>query len=283
VSSQRPVGTGHFTFTGSASNSASSNLLVPAAAFVQLATEQNGVYFPSGAALQHDPIHPTLNNLVVDGSSTDGVHIQVTSDNNGQDVRVQITGAEQSYQHDFPAAAISHLIVHGGPGGDHIQIADDVRQPALLMGSFGNDHIQAGGGSTIVIGGLGSDHLQAGSGGAILIGGATDFDRNLPALDALLTEWARTDESYAQRVANLSNKTVNGVAPNGLGQNRYFYLNAPTVHDDGAGNLLDGGPGLDWFFANLDENGNNGVLDRVTGLKPGEVRTNTTMYTNTTM
>jgi hypothetical protein len=277
VDSNRPVGSGHFSFTGNPSNSANSNLVVPGTASVQLATEQNGVFFPSGASLQHDPIHPALNNLVVDGSSTGGVHIQVTSDHNGQDVRVQITGTDQSYQHDFPAVAISHLIVHGGPVGDHIEIADDVRQPALLVGSFGNDHIQAGGGSTIVIGGLGSDHLQAGSGGAILIGGTTDYDRNLPALDALLTEWARTDESYAQRVANLSNSTVNGVAPNGLGQNGSFYLTASTVHDDGAGNLLDGGPGLDWFFANLDGNGNNGVLDRVTGRRLGEVLTNTTV------
>jgi hypothetical protein len=259
VDSDRPAGGGHFSFTGDPSNSANSNAIVPGTAFVQLATEQNGVFFPSGASLQHDPVHPALTNLVVNGSSTGGVHIQLTSVHSGQDVRVQITGAEQSYQADFPAAAISHLIVNSGPGGNQIAIANNVRQPALLLGSFGNDHIVGGGGSTIIIGGLGSDHLQAGSGGALLIGGTTDFDRDPPGLYGLLTEWARTDESYAQKVANLS------------------ILNAATVHDDGAGNLLEGGAGLDWFFANLDGVGNHGVLDRVTGRKPGEILTGITL------
>jgi hypothetical protein len=271
-----------FTFTADPGNAASSNLLIPESAFSQLGNEQNGVYFPSGAALPADPLNPSLKDLVVDGSSTGGVNIQVDVDHGGRDLRVTIDdGAYQHYQGDFPAAEVSHIIVNGGPvapyqkpnGGDHIRVANDVTQPALLLGSIGNDHIEGGGGSTIILGGLGSDHLQAGSGGAILIPGTTDFDRNLPALDALLTEWARTDESYSQRVANLSDKTVNGVAPNGLGQNDDNFLNAATVHEDGAGNELEGGPGLDWFFANLDGIGNNGVVDKVTGLKPGEIRT----------
>jgi hypothetical protein len=277
VDSNRPAGGGHFTFTGDPSDSANSNLVAPGTAFNQLGAEQNGVFFPSGASLQSDPVNPALTNLVVDGSSTGGVQIQVTSIHNGQDVRVQITGAGQSYQGDFPSAAISHVIVNSGPGGNQITIANGVRQPALLLGSFGNDHIEGGGGSTIIIGGLGSDHLQAGSGGALLIGGTTDFDTNPAALDGLLTEWSRTDESYAQKVANLSNGTVNRVAPNGLGQNGGYFLNAATVHDDGSGNLLEGGAGLDWFFANLDGVGNDGVRDRVTGRKPGEVLTSITL------
>jgi hypothetical protein len=276
VSSQRPAGSGNFTFTGDPSDSANSNGVVPGTAFNQLATEQNGVFFPSGASLQSDPINPSLSDLVVNGSSTGGVHIKVDAVHNGRDIRVKIKGAFQDYQADFPAAGIARLIINGGPGDNHIEVANDVHLSALLLGSFGNDHIESGGGSTIIIGGLGSDHLEAGRGGAILIPGTTDFDRNLPALDALLTEWARTDESYSQRVANLSNSTVNGVAPNGLGLNGGSYLNASTVHDDGAGNHLDGGLALDWYFANLDGIGNNGVLDKVTGRKLGEVLTGIT-------
>jgi hypothetical protein len=86
-------------------------------------------------------------------------------------------------------------------------------------------------------------------------------------------EWARTDETYAQRVANLSNGTVNGVAPNGLGQNGGYFLNASTVHDDGAGNRLEGGPRLDWYFANLDGVGNDGVKGVLEGRKNEEVVT----------
>jgi hypothetical protein len=142
MDSDRPAGGGHFTFTGDPSNSANSNLIVPGTAFLQLASEQNGVFFPSGASLQPDPVNHALTDLVVNGSSTGGVQIQLTSVHNGQDVRVQITGAGQSYQADFPAAAISHLIVNSGSGGNDIAIANDVRQPALLLGSFGNDHIK---------------------------------------------------------------------------------------------------------------------------------------------
>jgi hypothetical protein len=174
-------------------------------------------------------------------------------------------------------AAISHLIVNSGPGDNHIEVGNDDGLPALLLGSFGNDHIEGGGGRTIIIGGLGSDHLQAGNGDAILIAGTTDYDRNFPALDAILDEWARTDESYLQRVANLSNATVNGVSPNGLGLNEGDFLNAATVQDDGAGNVLVGGPGLDWFFANLDGVGNDGVRDQIRRRKPGEIVTGVTL------
>jgi hypothetical protein len=271
ASSDRPAGTGNFTFTANPSNTAVSNSLVPKVAFIQLAKEQNGVYFPSGASLQPDPDDPSLTDLVVDGSSTGGVRIHVQNDHGGQDVRVKIDGADQAYQADFPTASIARLIVNSGPGDNHIIVASDVRLPALLSGSFGNDHIEGGGGRTIIIGGLGSDHLQAGSGDAILVAGTTDFDRDLSALDAVLAEWARTDESYLQRVANLSNTTVDGVAPNGQGLNEGYFLNASTVQDDGDGNLLVGGPGMDWFFANVDGVGNDGVKDKIRGLKPGEI------------
>jgi hypothetical protein len=277
VSSDRPAGTGHFTFTANPSNTAISNTLVPGVAFVQLANEQNGVFFPSGAALRPDPINPALTDLVVDGSSTGGVHIQVQNDHGGQEIRVKIDGADQAYQAEFPTAAIAHLIVNSGPGDNHIEVGNDVGLPALLLGSFGDDHIEGGGGRTIIIGGLGSDQIQAGSGDAILIAGTTDYDRNFTALDAILDEWARTDESYLQRVANLSDATVNGVGPNGLGRNEGYDLNASTVQDDEAGNVLVGGPGLDWFFANLDGVGNDGVKDQIRGRKPGEIVTGVTL------
>jgi hypothetical protein len=267
----------YFAFTGDPSDSANSNSVAPGSAFNQLATEQNGVFFPSGSSLKSDAANPSLMDLVVQGSSTGGVDIRVMAVHDGRDIRVTIHGAGQDYRGDFPAAAISRLIVQGGPGNNEIAVADSVKVPALLMGSFGNDEIEGGGGRTIIIGGLGSDHLEAGSGGAILIGGTTDFDHtgdlaapNLAALDAILTEWARTDESYQQRVDHISGATSGGL-------NGSDFLNASTVHDtvhdDGAGNVLEGGAGPDWFFANLDGIGNNGIMDLVHGRKPGEILT----------
>jgi hypothetical protein len=218
----------YFAFTGDPSDSANSNSVAPGSAFNQLATEQNGVFFPSGASLQSDAANPNLTDLVVQGSSTGGVDIQVKAVNDGREIRVTIHGAGQNYRGDFPAAAISRLTVQGGPGNTEIEVADSVKVPALLMGSFGNDEIEGGGGRTIIIGSLGSDHLEAGSGGAILIDGTTDFDHtgdlaapNLAALDAILTEWARTDESYQQRVDHISGATSGGL-------NGSNFLNAST-------------------------------------------------------
>ena len=40
-----------------------------------------------------------------------------------------------------------------------------------------------------------------------------------------------------------------------------------TVYDDDARDVLTGGCGLDWFVANLEEDEDDGVLDRITDLK----------------
>jgi hypothetical protein len=128
-----------------------------------------------------------------------------------------------------------------------------------------------------MVGETGSDHLVSGQGASILIGGGTMFDRTEAALVGVLTEWSRTDESYLQKVANISNTTVDGVAPNGQGLNGGTFLNATTVHDDAAGNVLEGGPAPDWFFANLDGVGNNGVMDKVKRRQRGEIVTDITL------
>ena len=67
------------------------------------------------------------------------------------------------------------------------------------------------------------------------------------------------DESPAQRVPG------NPQAAGGL--NGSYFLNATTVHDDGARDSLDGDTsGLDWFFATL---GPGGVVDHITDLNNG--------------
>ena len=54
-------------------------------------------------------------------------------------------------------------------------------------------------------------------------------------------------------------------------------LDATTVHDDGVGNKVDVGPGLDWLFVNLDGIGNNGVKDKVGGNTSGDYFTPITL------
>jgi hypothetical protein len=144
------------------------------------------------------------------------------------------------------------------------------------VGGSGDDQLEGGSGNDILIAGSGKSHLQGKEGDDILIAGTTEFDNNLPALMAILDEWSRSDESYLQRVANLQNSPTNGVVPNGMGRNGSYLLNASTVHASGAGDQLDGGPGMEWFFANLDGIGNDGVKDKLDGAKPGEVITHIT-------
>jgi hypothetical protein len=66
----------------------------------------------------------------------------------------------------------------------------------------------------------------------------------LPALVAIMAEWAQTTVSNATRVKHLLGALTGG-------KNGAYRLNATTVsHDgDGAANTLWGGPNLEWFFA----------------------------------
>jgi hypothetical protein len=156
-----------------------------------------------------------------------------------------------------PAARV---IVYGQEGNDAIIIAAAVQQSAELHGGEGNDLLRGGSGHDILhgdegadilfggegrdilIGGLGSDLLLGAGADDILIAGTTAYrdDRSFRAIQA---EWT-SDATFATRVANLKNGT--GAYLSGV------ELNASTVFDDGAVDVLLGGEGSDWFFANVD-------------------------------
>jgi ELWxxDGT repeat protein len=136
--------------------------------------------------------------------------------------------------------------IDGGEGNDHLNGGSGTN---LILGGAGNDHINGGTARDILIGGLGADRIIGNSQDDILIAGTTDDDNDLDALYALLAEWSRTDRTYAERVAALSAS-----------------LNDQTVHDDDASDTLTGSAANDWFFVNLE----SGVLDSVTDGKSGE-------------
>ncbi len=127
--------------------------------------------------------------------------------------------------------------VLGGSGND------------ILVGNGGHNLLSDPGGRNLIIGEGGPDVLVGGIGGNILIGGTTIYDKNLTALQAILNEWARTDKSYQQRISDLRFGT-------GLNGNVVLdttpvpgVTSVPTVVDNGAGDILIGGAGQDWFFA----------------------------------
>ncbi|MBI1896686.1 MAG: PKD domain-containing protein [Acidobacteria bacterium] len=189
----------------------------------------------------------------------------------------------------IPTAQVRRIAVYLNGGNDDATVAGDVTIPVILDGGDGNDRLKAGGGPAvliggagddtltgsggrnILIGGLGADTITDGQGEDILIGGRTVYDSDpaaLAALDAILAEW-NSSRDYATRIANLRG-TGSGAGFDAR-LNGNFFLRAdgpnPTVFDDGAQDVMTGGGGLDWFFANLD----SGVLDHILDLGAGEV------------
>ena len=194
----------------------------------------------------------------------------------------------------FPLASVSRIVVRTLEGNDSVQIASNVTVPAWLFGGPGNDTLQAsrgsennvlvgddgndsleagtdrlnaGEGRDLLIGGRGRDHLRASAGDNLLVAGFTDYDGNMTALQAIMNEWTRADQTYQRRVDHLLT---------GGGLNGTTRLNPTTVHDDGDVDVLDGAPQtiwLDWFFANLDGDGDKKKKDKVNGLTGGRVAT----------
>jgi Ca2+-binding RTX toxin-like protein len=232
------------------------------------------------ALLEPDPLNPAAQALYVGGTPGNDI-ITVTQNYQAGllDVRVVETGGVRfTYQGSF-ADTVGHLVVFGGRGNDRITLEPSVRVPALLFGGYGNDTLQGGSGPDVLVGNGKSDTLYGGTGrniliggggtdqifgqqgaGNIEIGGTTAYNLDPTALAAILAEWSRPDEGYRTRIAH-----IEGLKPGGL--NGAYFLNTNTVHDDGSVDTLDGGAGMDWFFASALGQ------DVLTGRRRGEVIT----------
>jgi Ca2+-binding RTX toxin-like protein len=173
-------------------------------------------------------------------------------------LRVKLTGGDGNNLLD--ASAFSGWVILDGGAGDDTLLGgagNDVLTGGagnnLLVGGAGNDILQGGAGRDILIGGLGADTLDGGANEDLLVAAATAYDANLPALQQIMQEWARTDLAYASRVSDLRA---------GTGLNSPYLLKSATVADDGSVDILTGGTELDWLFA---KSGSDRLLDRATG------------------
>ena len=81
-----------------------------------------------------------------------------------------------------------------------------------------------------------------------MIAGTTTFDANDEALLAIEAEWTSGKE-YAVRIGNITGE--NALADR-LNDN-FYLLKGTTVFDDGDRDVVYGGLGLDWFFADPSE------------------------------
>jgi hypothetical protein len=151
--------------------------------------------------------------------------------------------------------------VTGGAGNDQIQLKGYGNN--IILGGDGADVIQGGKGRELIIGGKGTDKLMGNDNDDIIIGGFTDWDDAYEALEAILTEWGRTDRTFTQRVEALRDGANGYLGP---------LLNDTKVHDDGVTDELSGNNGVDWFFANLvlDAGDDSTKKDKVTDASNAE-------------
>jgi len=181
----------------------------------------------------------------VNGSLTKGtMGTDTLVRNHIQQAQLTITG---SVGHTIDATGFTgNATLMGGAGNDILKAGTG---NTVLVGGGGNDQLFGSAlphaGRALLIGGAGSDTLVGGSNSDLLIAGSTDFDTNLVALNAIMAEWTSTS-SYATRIKYLMGTLTRG-------KNGSMLLTASTVHDDGGKDVLTGGGGQDWFWANLSE------------------------------
>jgi hypothetical protein len=238
---------------------------------------------PVNISVQPDPVDPALSALVIEGSP-DGEAISVSGTADESMLFVTVNG------HDvFKGAApggvpFGHIFVNAGGGNDLVELTGGLSVPALvdggdggdgldasasaagaiLIGGAGNDRIVGSKARDLLIGGQDHDTLSGGGDDDILIGGSTDHDQHAAALLAIMAEWEQADVSYATRVAHLVGGGKGKNAGGGL--NVPYLLNSSTVHDDGASDELEGGPGTDWFLVKTKGvTAKDTILDKVRG------------------
>jgi hypothetical protein len=165
------------------------------------------------------------------------------------------TGASNQVFHVMDCVGVPALSLNAGGGNNTLNYSaytGDIKVNLLLgtatglagvsgiqnvTGGIGNDLIDGGGSPGHLVGGTGRNILISGAGGGtldasnstednILIGGTTDYDTWQAALDAIFTEWTRTDlspqDSFQIRFGDLSTGlTVGG---------QLVMLSKQTVH-----------------------------------------------------
>jgi len=76
----------------------------------------------------------------------------------------------------FNLGDIDRIVNFMCEGDDHVNMAGNLELPTITDAGAGDDHINGGGGSDIILGRDGNDHLNGGGGNDLLIGGS-GFDR----------------------------------------------------------------------------------------------------------
>ncbi len=218
-------------------------------------------------ALQVDPENPMLTALAV-GGTLQNDNIQIVKHGSRGEIKVLLDGESLGL-----FSPDGHVLVYGQDGDDRIHASGSVRLATWLFGGAGNDDLNGGNGPNVLDGGDGDDLLIGGSdrdllvggpgrdqligngGDDILIGGELVFApiQADQALAAITREW-NSDRCYDLRVSNLKGVDHCEFDQRANGQ---FFLKTEgdfaTVGDDEDADKLTGSAGVDWFFADLDD------------------------------
>jgi hypothetical protein len=226
-----------------------------------------------------DPLNPSTSLLEVVGTSG-GDTIQINPGTAAGTLQATINNVTSPNISPLSGTSFSAVAVYGGDGNDWLQISSSVTVLGelfagggndVLIGGGGNNILVSGGGGGFLIGGTGRNIMIGGTGGAFLdggtgdnleIAGTTNYDGNQLALESIMAEWASAD-SYTTRVNDILGVSNPSFAQRSNGN---YFFNTSTVQGDTSGEYLVGGPGQDWFFANL-------ARDTISNQTSGEVVT----------
>jgi hypothetical protein len=109
---------------------------------------------------------------------------------------------------------------------------------AVMVGGMGDDVLIGGSGNDVLIGGNGRDRLYGLGGEDLLIGGRTIVDGNAAPLFSILSAW-NDGAPYLDRVEAVRTEMESMLSKR----------DPSFVYYDGSIDYLDGGEGMDWFFA----------------------------------
>lgn len=106
--------------------------------------------------------------LSIEGTSKNDKIVVAVAGEFGDQLSVQVNKTVTF----FALADVSEIQIDAGAGNDKVSLGADVLVGAHLDGGKGNDWLQGGGGSDVLLGGQGNDHLSGGGGDDVLVGDA---------------------------------------------------------------------------------------------------------------
>ena len=114
-----------------------------------------------------------------------------------------------------------------GNGNDNVQLGNG---SDVIVEGNGNDNVSAGNGADLVVGGLGQHTIQLGNGNDILIDGSATVVNSGDSLRQILSDWnASSSASVDTRLKVVYNTTHPNVLKVGSGRDWFFFTYSKDV------------------------------------------------------